>query len=145
MKNIKGYVNFVLHAHLPYVHHPECDTYLEEEWLHEAISETYIPLLLNFGKLVEEKVDFRITMTITPTLLSMLDSKLLQERYIKYLENIIDCNISLKGYSKYFLQALKDLSNIVYSIPNTYRPQQTQGNRFSPNINNTLNQMKKNY
>ena len=67
------------------------------------------------------------------------------ETYIKYLENIIDCNISLKGYSKYFLQALKDLSNIVYSIPNTYRPQQTQGNRFSPNINNTLNQMKNNY
>ena len=89
-KNIKGYVNFVLHAHLPYVHHPECDTYLEEEWLHEAISETYIPLLLNFKKLEEEKVDFRLTMTITPTLLSMLDSKLLQERYIKYLEKHIE-------------------------------------------------------
>ena len=84
-KNIMGNVNFVLHAHVPYVHHPECDTYLEEEWLHEAISETYIPLLLNFKKLEEEKVDFRLTMTITPTLLSMLDSKLLQERYIKYL------------------------------------------------------------
>ena len=53
MKNIKGYVNFVLHAHLPYVHHPESDTYLEEEWLFEAISETYIPLLLNFQKLEE--------------------------------------------------------------------------------------------
>ena len=89
-KNIKGYVNFDLHAHLPYVHHPECDTYLEEEWLHEAISETYIPLLLNFKKLEEEKVDFRLTMTITPTLLSMLDSKLLQERYIKYLEKHIE-------------------------------------------------------
>ena len=45
MKNIKGYVNFVLHAHLPYVHHPECDTYLEEEWLFEAISETYVDKL----------------------------------------------------------------------------------------------------
>lgn len=90
MKNIKGYVNFVLHAHLPYVHHPECDTYLEEEWLFEAISETYIPLLLNYKKLEEEHVDFRITMTITPTLLSMLDSKLLQERYIKYLEKHIE-------------------------------------------------------
>ena len=89
-KNVKGYVNFVLHAHLPYVHHPECDTYLEEEWLYEAISETYIPLLLNFKKLEEEKVDFRLTMTITPTLLSMLDSKLLQERYIKYLEKHIE-------------------------------------------------------
>ena len=31
MKNIKGYVNFVLHAHLPYIHHPESENYLEEE------------------------------------------------------------------------------------------------------------------
>ncbi len=90
MKNIKGYVNFVLHAHLPYIHHPECDTYLEEEWLFEAISETYIPLLLNYQKLEEEGVNFRITMTMTPPLLNMLDNKLLQERYIKYLKKHIE-------------------------------------------------------
>ena len=90
MKNIKGYVSFILHAHLPFVHHPESEDYLEEQWLYEAISETYIPLLLNFGKLEEEKVDFRITMSLTPPLLSMLDSKLLQERYIKYLETRIE-------------------------------------------------------
>ena len=90
MKNIKGYVNFVLHAHLPYIHHPECDTYLEEEWLFEAISETYIPLLLNYKKLEEEGVNFRITMTMTPPLLNMLDNNLLQERYIKYLNKHIE-------------------------------------------------------
>ena len=44
----KGYVSFVLHAHLPFIHHPESDDYLEESWLYEAISETYIPLLHNF-------------------------------------------------------------------------------------------------
>lgn len=90
MKNIKGYVNFVLHAHLPYIHHPESEDYLEEEWLFEAISETYIPLLLNFKKLEEEKIDFRITMTMTPPLLNMLDNRLLQERYIKYLNKHIE-------------------------------------------------------
>ena len=37
MKNIKGYVSFVLHAHLPFVHHPESEDYLEEKWLYEAI------------------------------------------------------------------------------------------------------------
>ena len=52
--NPKGYVSFVLHAHLPFVHHPESEDYLEEQWLYEAISETYIPLLLNFDKLVNE-------------------------------------------------------------------------------------------
>lgn len=86
----KGYVSFVLHAHLPFIHHPENDTYLEEEWLFEAISETYLPLLANFERLVAEGVDFRITMSMTPPLLNMLDNKLLQERYIKYLEKHIE-------------------------------------------------------
>ena len=114
MKKIKGYVNFVLHAHLPYIHHPECDTYLEEEWLFEAISETYIPLLLNYQKLEEEGVNFRITMTMTPPLLNMLDNKLLQERYIKYLKKHIElCEKEVKRtvydqrlnkLSKYYLE-----------------------------------------
>ena len=80
----------MLHAHLPYIHHPESENYLEEEWLFEAISETYIPLLLNFKRLEEEKVNFRVTMTLTPPLLNMLDSILLQERYIKYLNKHIE-------------------------------------------------------
>ena len=90
MNKEKGYVSFVLHAHLPFVHHPESEDYLEEQWLYEAISETYIPLLTNFKKLEDEKVDFRITMSLTPPLLSMLDNKLLQKRYIKYLKTHIE-------------------------------------------------------
>ena len=79
----KGYVSFVLHAHLPFIHHPESEDYLEEQWLYEAISETYIPLLTNFKKLEEEKVDFRVTMSLTPPLLNMFDNKLLQKRIYK--------------------------------------------------------------
>ena len=90
MQEKKGYVSFVLHAHLPFIHHPESDDYLEESWLYEAISETYIPLLINFQKLVDEGVKFRITMSITPPLLSMLDNKLLQRKYIKYLKKMIE-------------------------------------------------------
>ncbi len=90
MSEIKGYVSFILHAHLPFIHHPESEDYLEEQWLYEAISETYLPLLTNFTKLEEEKVDFRITMSLTPPLLNMLDNKLLQERYIKYLHTHIE-------------------------------------------------------
>ena len=90
MKDPKGYVSFVLHAHLPFIHHPESEDYLEEQWLFEAISETYIPLLINFKKLEEEKVDFKITMNFSPPLLSMLDNKLIQKRYIKYLKKHIE-------------------------------------------------------
>ena len=90
MQQKKGYVSFVLHAHLPFIHHPESDDYLEESWLYEAISETYIPLLTNFQKLVDEGVKFKITMSMTPPLLSMLDNKLLQKKYIRYLKQLIE-------------------------------------------------------
>lgn len=90
MTNSKGYVSFILHAHLPFIHHPESEDYLEEQWLYEAISETYLPLLTNFTKLEEEKVDFNVTMSMTPPLLNMLDNQLLQKRYIKYLNTHIE-------------------------------------------------------
>ena len=63
--------------------------YLEELWLFEAISETYIPLLSSFFKLIEENIDFRITMSLTPPILSMLDNTLLKQRYIIYLKEKI--------------------------------------------------------
>ena len=109
----KGYVSFVLHAHLPFIHHPESDDYLEESWLYEAISETYIPLLKNFKRLVDEKVDFRITMSMTPPLLSMLSNKLLQQKYIKYLEQLIE--LSEKEIKRTtFNQKMNNLSHYYY-------------------------------
>ena len=43
--DITANVNLVLHAHLPYVRHLEYPRFLEEDWLFEALHETYIPLL----------------------------------------------------------------------------------------------------
>lgn len=86
----KGYLSIVLHAHLPYVRHPEHDQFLEEEWLYEAITETYIPLLRVFQSLVHDGTDFRVTMSLTPTLLSMLKDGLLQSRYLRHLEALIE-------------------------------------------------------
>src|SRR5260221_10073254 len=42
---MKGYLSLILHAHLPFVRHPEHPRFLEENWFFEAITETYIPLL----------------------------------------------------------------------------------------------------
>lgn len=86
----KGYVAIVLHAHLPYVRHPEHDSFLEEKWLFEAISETYIPLITSFETLFYEGVDYRVTMSLTPSLLTMLTDPLLQGRYINYLNKLIE-------------------------------------------------------
>lgn len=86
----KGYVSLILHAHLPYVRHPEHEDFLEERWLFEAISETYIPLINTYQSLVDDNIDFKITMSLTPTLVSMLSDYLLQERYRRYLRNLIE-------------------------------------------------------
>ena len=58
----------VLHAHLPYIRHPEHEDFLEEDWLFEAITETYVPLLQAFERLDAERVPYRVTMTVTPPL-----------------------------------------------------------------------------
>ncbi|GMA57817.1 hypothetical protein GCM10025858_23200 [Alicyclobacillus sacchari] len=81
----KGYLNLVLHAHLPFVRHVDRDDRLEERWLFEAMTECYIPLLQVFHQLVRDQVDFRITISLSPTLLSMLRDCLLQVRYREYL------------------------------------------------------------
>lgn len=113
-KTIKGYVSFILHAHLPFIHHPENENYLEEQWLFEAISETYIPLLKNFQKLVNENVNFRFTMSLTPPLLNMLDNKLLQQRYIKYLKQHIELSKKEIERTKYD-ERINTLSKYYYN------------------------------
>jgi len=90
MPSVKGLLSLVLHAHLPFVRHPESEEFLEEDWLFEAIIETYIPLLTIFEGLKKDGVSFRITMTLSPTLISMLKDPLLQERFLKRLVKLID-------------------------------------------------------
>ncbi len=86
----KGYLCIILHAHLPYIRHPEYDYFLEENWLYEAITETYIPLLDVFEKLINEGVDFRITLSLSPSLVEMFNDYLLRERYKRYVERLIE-------------------------------------------------------
>src|SRR2546425_2335398 len=66
-----GYLCLVLHCHLPYVRHPEHEHFLEENWLFEAITDTYIPLLRVMNGLVRDGADFRLTATLSPPLISM--------------------------------------------------------------------------
>jgi len=86
----KGYVNLVLHAHLPFVRHPMYERFLEEMWLYEAISESYLPLLRVFNRLRDDGVKFRLTMSFSPTLATMLTDELLQNRYVKHLEMLLE-------------------------------------------------------
>ena len=85
-----GHLALILHAHLPFVHHPEHEHFLEEEWFFEAITEAYIPLLRIMQRLVDDAVQFKVTISISPTLSAMLQDELLRDRYVRHLDLSID-------------------------------------------------------
>lgn len=86
----KGYLALVLHAHLPFIKHPEYPDFLEEDWFYEAMVETYLPLLNVFENLQAEGTDFRLTMSLTPPLCNMMSDPLLIERFRHYLNQRIE-------------------------------------------------------
>ena len=86
----QGYLALVLHAHLPFVRHPEYEKFLEENWLFEAITETYVPLIQKMDGWLRDGMETRLTLTLSPTLCSMLLDPLLQERYLRHLNGLID-------------------------------------------------------
>jgi 1,4-alpha-glucan branching enzyme len=85
-----GYFSLILHAHLPFVRHPEYPEFLEEDWLYEAITEVYLPLIFIFQSLHEAGASPRLAMNVSPPLCEMLADPLLQERYTRHLENLIE-------------------------------------------------------
>ncbi len=84
-----GYLMVILHAHLPYVRHPEYERFLEERWFFEAVTETYIPLIKFFDRLRDEGAPFRITLSISPTLANMMEDPLLRQRCEDHLDMMI--------------------------------------------------------
>ncbi len=90
----KGLLIIHLHAHLPYIRRRVIygssgrwqPLGFPEEWFHEAVRETYVPLIRVFERLREEGVDFRLSMDISPTLANMMRCPMLQEEFIRYME-----------------------------------------------------------
>lgn len=81
----KGYFSLVLHAHLPYVRHQEAHR-LEERWMYEAISETYIPLLWEIDRLQRP---LGWTISISPPVVEMLADELIGQRYVEHLDDTL--------------------------------------------------------
>jgi 1,4-alpha-glucan branching enzyme len=110
----------MLHAHLPYVRHPEHDSFFEENWLFEAMTECYLPLIGMLDRLEADNVDYRLTLSLSPTLMTMLRDDLLQTRYLKYLHSRIELAVKeidknrkqpayrklARLYRRFFLNAL---------------------------------------
>ncbi len=84
-----GAFTFVLHSHLPYVRLAGRWPH-GEEWIHEAISETYLPLLDLLYRLRDEGVKYRLTLGLTPVLLEQLNDSLVLDHFDQFLSAKID-------------------------------------------------------
>ena len=92
-----GDLAIVLHAHLPFVRHPENAYHLEENWLYEALTATYLPILQVLREVQAEKarashgagLPLRLTLSLSPPLCAMLRDPLLLSRYRAYSERLL--------------------------------------------------------
>jgi 1,4-alpha-glucan branching enzyme len=119
----RGSLALVLHAHLPYVRHPEYESFLEERWLFEAIIDTYVPLIRMFESLAADGVPVRVTLSISPTLLSMLDDALLGDRFRAHLAamtRLADAEILRTNGNPRLLEVARMYRRIMYETGETY-------------------------
>jgi len=84
-----GAFTFVLHSHLPYARMAGRWPH-GEEWIHEAASETYIPLLDALYDLKEQGVKYKITIGMTPILVEQLADKDVINNLDHYLDEKIE-------------------------------------------------------
>src|SRR5207237_9653277 len=66
-----GAFTFVLHSHLPYCRRAGRWPH-GEEWIHEAASETYLPLIDALRALQREGLPVKLTLGLTPVLVEQL-------------------------------------------------------------------------
>ena len=96
----KGELALVLHAHLPYVKSAETGS-LEEDWFFQALLECYLPILERLEDSYESNIQQpKITIGLSPTLLSLLEDKDLKKRFPSWLKS----RIQLLGEVKNQLQ-----------------------------------------
>lgn len=112
-----GAFTFVLHSHLPYARLAGRWPH-GEEWIHEAASETYIPLLKIFNQLKNDGVQFRLTLGITPILAEQLADETVLANFDSYLDMRIE---AAKRDMVLFSPAGDAGDEHLYTLANWYR------------------------
>jgi 1,4-alpha-glucan branching enzyme len=80
-----GDLALVLHAHLPYVRSSEPGS-LEEDWYFQALQECYLPLLAVLEAAAADRRQHpRLTLGLSPTLLSLLADPQLNGRFLAWI------------------------------------------------------------
>ncbi len=110
--NVSGQLAIVLHAHLPYVRKNEKNS-LEEDWLFQAILECYIPLLQSIESSKNENPEnTKLTISLSPTLLSLLNNKQIQETFPSWIKTrndfLNELPLEEKNASAFLINNLND-------------------------------------
>src|SRR5438270_10940763 len=84
-----GAFSFMLHSHLPYVRRAGVWPH-GEEMVHEAICDTYVPLLDALYDLVDEGCQFRLAIGITPILAEQLADPTIVQAFRDYMRAMLD-------------------------------------------------------
>ncbi|MGV9204252.1 MAG: glycoside hydrolase family 57 protein [Promethearchaeia archaeon] len=88
MSSSLGYFGLVLHGHIPWS--KRSGTWpAGEEWVFEAMHETYIPMLNTLRELKEEGINTAITINITPILAEQLADEYMKHRFEEYMNDLI--------------------------------------------------------
>ncbi|TAL36758.1 MAG: DUF1957 domain-containing protein [Spirochaetes bacterium] len=96
-KGARARLAFVLHAHIPWVRIPEERFPLQELWLYQAMLDSYIPFLQMVEHLWPAGIPPKITLSVSPTLISMLDDPYFTARFLDYLAVLKElCGIAAK-------------------------------------------------
>ncbi|MHA1729729.1 MAG: 1,4-alpha-glucan branching protein domain-containing protein [Promethearchaeota archaeon] len=86
--HMNGVFSLMLHAHIPYCRKSGVWP-AGEEWLFEAMAETYIPLLSIFRRFQRDNLKPRVMIGIVPILAEQLADKYMNDRFHEYMEDKI--------------------------------------------------------
>lgn len=95
-----GSFNLVLHAHIPYCRNMGKWPH-GEEWLHEAIVNSYIPLLMMIHDLSKRGCPIKITISFTPVLLEQMHDNMIINNLLEYIQDKIDrCERDIRRFRR---------------------------------------------
>lgn len=83
-----AYFALMLHSHMPYCRKSGVWP-AGEEWLFEAMNETYIPLLLMLRRLLYSGIRPQIMIGVVPVLAEQLADPYMKDRFSEYMEGLI--------------------------------------------------------
>jgi 1,4-alpha-glucan branching enzyme len=114
MTHDKPSFTFILHTHLPYVLYHGTWPH-GTDWLYEAASECYLPLLNVFYRLLEKDILPKVTIGLSPVLTEQLSHPMFHEGLVDYLkERILAAELDIKEFTDTGQPEMLKLSRMWY-------------------------------